>query len=886
MKSDLNSALSVVNSGKNIPAIQLVRDNPELAAAISKLIAPRDKPNHDNRGNRTITPPNQTNFLNISQDIAQKAHDAESIMQLFPDMELSEQILISSILSPKDMSKVELTFVAPDDLKSPEIASALITKIKDYFNQVYKIEPLLPKILREALFETGSYPIAVIPENSVDDLINGSSRITLEAIAEITTKEGNFKNIGILGNPVQQTTTPKLAIAAESFSSVSFQGQYQHSIKINDTVSIENLSVTDNFHALKLSKLLQKKRSQQIRSTIDSNSKLTGLGLESTSKKLSDAQLTGLLYKNKATGSSSFIKVKTNDELGRKPVGMPLIMKLPSEAVIPVHTPGDETKHVGYFVLIDGEGNPLNKNSEMNHFGDLQSRINAGVSGSNNMSSYLLERAKKSFGDNCTALSVDQATKVYADIIEADLLARLRNGVYGSNFNISRNEEVYRIMLSRTFQNQYTQLVYIPVDLVTYFAYKFDNRGIGKSLLDDMRILNSLRAMVLFSKVMAAIKNSIGRTQVDLKLDERDPNPQKTIETAIHEISKTRQQYFPLGLSTPGDLVDWIQKSGYEYTFSGHPGLPDTSINFSEKNSSYSPPDNDLEEELRKRAIMATGLSPEMVDNGFSSEFATTVVANNLLLSKRVLQIQEIFIPQVTDHIQKVVMNDGSLFAELVGIVKDNFAKLKSENEIDEDLLKENEVFICQSVVSGFIRGLTVALPQPNSVTLENQMTAFDAYVEALDKALTFYISSEVLTESFSGEAASRADELKNIVKAYFCRKWLVENNVLPELADLTIQSEDGTPVLDFASIQADHVNGIVKSVVIALDKMHRVGAAADKDIERITGGEDLGASSASPPDNDFSSSSNDTGTDPIDDDVGDDVGLSGGLPNLDDIPD
>ena len=60
--------------------------------------------------------------------------------------------------------------------------------------------------------------------------------------------------------------------------------------------------------------------------------------------------------------------------------------------------------------------------------------------------------------------------------------------------------------------------------------------------------------------------------------------------------------------------------------------------------ASHIKPDTELEEELDKRAIMALGLTPEIVDTGFSPEFATTVVANNVLLAKRVIRIQEIIL--------------------------------------------------------------------------------------------------------------------------------------------------------------------------------------------------------------------------------------------------
>lgn len=878
-KNNVNSAIRLINSGKNIPAISLVKNNPEIAATISKLILSRDGAQYDNSGNRKISSPDQSNFAGISKEIAEKTTDAESINQLFPDMELSAQILISSILSPKDMSKVELAYIAPKNLKSSEINSSLINKVKDHFDRVYKIEPMLPKILRQMLFESGSYPVAIIPENSIDDLINGTSKITQEGLNEVMNTDGTFKNTGILGDPTKKEITNRKT-ALENITHTSFSGNYNHFLTCDGQKITELVNITDNPHALKMPQIIKKSRAAAVSNIVNKGARsplksLESFGLSLENNKLTDSQLTDLIYKSKHTDSKPFIKVKTNAEVSRESIGKPLIMKLPSEAVIPVFTPGNEEKHVGYFILIDSEGNPLSKSSQLSHFDDLQSKIN---NSSNNMSSFLLSRAKKTYGSDCTSLTMNQASRVYADIVESDLLSRLRNGVYGNDVTIGGNDEIYRIMLSRVFQNQFTQLLYIPVDLVTYFAYKYDDRGIGKSLIDDMRILNSLRAMVLFSKVMASLKNSIGRTEVRLKLDERDPDPQKTIEIAIHEISKTRQQYFPLGLSSPGDLVDWIQKSGMEYTFSGHPRIPDTSIEFSEKNTNYVKPDDELEEDLRKRAIMATGLSPETVDNGFSSEFATTVVSNNLLLAKRVMQIQEDFIPKVTDFVRKVAFNDGTLFNELVGIVTENFDKLKSNVDLDLTQITDNKDIVSKLIVSEFLSNMEVSLPQPNSITLENQMSAFELYTDALDKTIGFYISSDIMINDFSGQAADKADEVKNIVKAYFCRKWLNDNNVLPELAELTISDEDGKPLLDFMTIHSDHLNGLAKSIITLMQRTKPVAIAGDADIAKITGGEGVEESSASD-----TSSSSDNGSD---DDLGTDMDMDDSIstePSTDD---
>lgn len=884
---NLQSIIQAAVGKKNYPVVDLVKHNPEIAAIISKLVRPTDYiSTYDVDGNRKLTNPDQLNFSAISQDIAQKSKDSDSVNELFPDMDLSAQILISSILSPKDMAGTELSIIAPNNLRSNEISSLLLSRIKDYFETDYKIEPLLPKILRQVLFETGSYPMVVIPESSVDQLINGGSKITTEGISELTDNEsGTFKNIGILGNSnknIKNKNKPTgLRTALESHVSIP-SSSYEHFIELGKPDINRLMSVTDNPDLLKSKKIIDSFRKAAISEKLYKNNQQRNIFAgESYSTRLNDVQLSGLLYKSNRRGSINFTKVKTLDESSRKTIGAPLIMKLPSEAVIPVFTPGNEEDHVGYFVLLDPEGNPLSRTSHVDGYGDLQNMLN---NSSNNMSSVLLNKAKNNFGSNCTAINVQQATKIYADIVESDLLARLRNGAYGSDLTIGRNEEVYRIMLSRVFKNQFTQLLYVPRELITYFAYKFDNRGIGKSLNDDMRILNSLRAMVLFSKVMASLKNSIGRTEVRLKLDERDANPQKTIETAMHEISKTRQQTFPLGMNSPTDLVDWVQKSGMEFTFSGHPGIPDVNIEFNEKSSNFVKPDNELEEDLRKKAIMSTGLSPETVDSGFGADFARTVVTNNILLAKRVMQIQDIFIPQISNFVKTIVFNHGGLVDDLNEIVSSNYDKVTSYLTDEEMANTDNKEMICNLIVSEFISNIEVTLPQPNSITLENQMSAFDAYVEALDKALNHYISSDIMSSAFVGESSDRVDEVKAIIKAYFCRKWLAENNVLPELAEMSISDEDGNPLLDFMQIHNDHLSGMTKSVVNFIKKQAPIAEAADKDLADV---EETPPAEQSETDTTDSAEdidgvdSTDTG---IDTDELDDITSGNTLPNIDDI--
>lgn len=99
-KDSLSQVIKMLNSGEKYPALDLVKKNPELAVVMSKMIKSKMPNEVDISNKETHYNLNQGQIKSISDRIQNRIKDNESIMQLFPDIELATQILISSILSP------------------------------------------------------------------------------------------------------------------------------------------------------------------------------------------------------------------------------------------------------------------------------------------------------------------------------------------------------------------------------------------------------------------------------------------------------------------------------------------------------------------------------------------------------------------------------------------------------------------------------------------------------------------------------------------------------------------------------------------------------------------------------------------------------------------
>lgn len=830
---------SIVKSDN--PAFRVINSNPETAALISKLVRSSNPTNIDLERSDAAAYINTGKMTQISNAISERIDDAERINQLFPEMALGKMILLSSILSPKDMGDGQILYNIKIPGIAPETTMAVVDVIRNTLEKVYGFKEEIAEVFDEALFLSGAHAKAIIPENSIDELINGDNLISTEAISDAFVDSDNkVRGLGFLGNPEP--------VAKNTYSTESITQPHGVRLKkftvgnVNPRFSIEEsglgdyLEITDNFNLLKLP-YIQKTNEKRITKDLINGYK-KNLSLESIQfgrkSRVNKKEMEYLLFKNADTKHVPIRAIKQDSRLKRDSVGRPLAMRFPTESIIPVTVPGDRKKKIGFFVLIDEFGNPVTRISVKREMEGAQNRLSEG---NQSVSHYLINKAHKNLvGINDKNLSIDIAAKIYSDIVEKELVDRLRTGLYGRKLEIGENQEIYRIMISKTLANQFTRLIYIPVELMSYITFKQTDSGIGKSLTDDMAIISSLRSMQLFATVINSVKNNIDSTNVNIVFDPKDPDPRKTIETVMHEVMQTRQIQAPLGLNSPAEIVSWISRAGLQFSFENHPAIPQTKIEFENRNIQHTIPTTEQDDKFSKAMLASYFITPEMVDAGATGvEFARSITANNVLLSKRIAMIQSEVMPQVTLRARMIIDNDREFREDILNILKehkDKFDEIFKDNK--EDLFPEGEDFF-DTLLEIVLDSFSIELPKPDNTSIEEQTEAFDKYSDALDKVLSCIISTEHFNDTVAGPIGESADLIKATFKALLQRQWLADNGYMNEVKDLMLMSNpDGTPNVDMIELIKTHMQNMIRSSTHLIKDLQSMAQASAKDLEGI----------------------------------------------------
>lgn len=885
-----------VSNGKKLPVLEFVRTHKPLAAAISKATPGTDRITRDGQGNRKVTSPDYASMISVHRTISRRNKDAKMTFQMLPDLKLAMEMVISLIMSPKDMFSDEVLILSDSsELLPASLMSSMLQVTTDYFKKNHNLTEFIQHMLEETLGLQGALPVAVIPENALDDLINNyNTNLSLEKFATEFDVERNIPHpLGMLGvpdylTPRKNNTQPvtgrmkfgsKVSFDLQSFETYRSMNSSKPTsansgimlsklfpakdekeqdkpwtFKVpeglsakpgaegdGNEINADNLMfVTDNISILKLPVMKEQARGQRVHEVLKKRgynrfqADLESMTLKLSQKQkeiikkdakdegrtLADSEVESLLFKNRRFAHTPVAALRTNGNLKRNSIGEPMIKEFDTACFIPVSIEGDPTRKLGGFIMLDEDGYPLSThNPDPEEIVDLS----AYAGGQGNFISSMNDRSNsimngKAEGGVSQFMLKKFFTRAFAEMVEKDLIDRVKNGQYDNGVQLASNEDFYWLMMTRCMKGQRTHLLWLPNEFLVYFALDYDEMGFGKSLLDDIRNITSMRIMLMVSGIAASLRNSIGRTKVTVKLDEDDPDAEKSIEDIQDEILKSRMNPIPFGINNVADISKYLQRSCYEFEISGSSAIPDMQVQFEQYNSQYPKPDEDLTNQLKELSIHHFGLTKDMIDAAEGVDFAIQAATNNLMTMKRVQRWQRKVEPLASEYVRKVALASESQINDLRTLVSNNFKQLQVEKvkrffDLKDDSLLNDEDFkklVTEQCLNVFLNNLKVELPSPTATTLATQKEQFEDAAAFYKDAIDYIINESFFDTSVMGEEMNgHVDMIKNIILSHYMREYMAKNAILPELADLTTIGEDGKIAVNVMDSLEQHIKAL-----------------------------------------------------------------------------
>jgi len=746
----------------------------ELLSAANKL----------KKDNLDASPLNYKELTDISLHSANKTSSNDDILDLFPDIRLAMEIVVSSIISPNEMLDPSLNYRIKEDLLPLNISSIITTRIKDYIKEEYDLQDKLFTIIKESLYTKGAYVELIIPSATVYDMY---------------TRKNGFTN-KILSAGLEDVVS---SINRSRESKLDF---------ITKTTYNKSLVVSSNLELLTVSEGYED-RVDEYNAEAISNSYVAGY--ESTPTATS--------------GILSFYDTGTSNDV-------PILKKIPAESVIPIISNDDPSKHYGYFIILDHTGKAV-----------LSDEKSLGATIMDNMT----QKKQNSIITRAKNLLKEQETVVPTmsnldDVRNEIIINNLKLSVDTTNFkgfariNTDGREDLINIMVDRTLRQASTNVVFVPKNLLAYYAYEYRSNGTGESILEKISVLASMKAMGLFSSLLAHVKSNIPLTKVDVVIDEDNPDYEKTMEKVVSEVMNNRQLGLPVGVMKTTDIVDWVHSMGISFNFE-HPGLPNTKVEVSETKVDIDPVDSDLIEDIDKQLIRTLGITPEILDNSYSADFATAIVTNNILLARRISNYQTTYNKLITSHIYKIISVDGVIREDIINKLLSNIKPIRrylkkvviaDDEKKKFDRTKDKD--LANYLYKVIIKNLDIKLPEPYVKEADNLSELFSDYQDNLEDFLDTIITDDVLPDELVGEFSDKMDVMRNLIKAIMTKRWVAESGYMPEVMKMFTLGRDGKPILNILEEYKNHVGLLEATLMPFIKEMGKIKDRIDDKLDRI----------------------------------------------------
>jgi len=692
-----------------------------------------------------------SNLDKLLKRASERVGDNAALMDLLPDMELLQEIIVSGIMSPKDMMTNAMN-LSLTPLRSTDVrySTDLEGKLREFFTTDggYNIKAKVQIILEEALFRYGSYTLVCLPVNQLakmaaEENARDADRKKMYGATEKVTHGYQ----GIMG------TAPRLITG--------------------DTIDF-GITVTED---------------------------ATYLGSSNVDTATADrfVDVPGF----QAMFDKSVLTLMPNGADAVDGDTHPMVIKIPADALLPVVNPYEVDEPVGYWV-------PISPKTSMPITRTRKDRSNK-----------LLDAAKKAgkdgpLGDMFKVSGLATNKSKLEDVDNEELfinferyldtqLARQLNekGAVGEELEVGSSNDVYRSVFRRTLKSMETRFLYLPAELVTCVAVKYTADGMGKSLLEAGKTYGILRAVLLFSRVMASVKNSVGRTRLEITLEEDEENPSETIEAILQNYAGYQSDMLPMGSMSMPDIAQSLRRAGVEVAVDGGDNWPNTKTDIVEAARSGYVPDESILEELTALQYKSFALDPNILEDVISGDTATRVLIKNNLLTKILVGLSTKVSAHLTRHVRQYTRASGVL----TKIVRDSL-----------------EGSATSADVLSVINSITVTLPEPDGARIESHTEVYEKYSSMIDDVVEAHITEDMMSELMDGDIDSGVIESLQIsVAAHLKREWMRKQNVMNDVTELLSDTKG------LASAISSHNNDIFSMLKPVLLRAMKGNSKLDK---------------------------------------------------------
>ena len=726
-----------------------------------------------------------------------------NFLKIFPELKTALLTLVSLTLSPRQSVTSEVNYVQSKKVLPTNSSTVLMRKAVEYLEDTYGIRDSMYGVLTACALGKGAVCKVVIPENSLDHIINGALAYSKENMSPVFTSKGGVKSLNFLG-PVS---------TEERSTFESMMPQLYHEVPRSKTEEAMCIEVVDNYNFLKVPAVAEKVQADQ------------------RANKLRSHHIYG--ETNTDIDEEPLVVVRPYVDNLREAVGPPLVLEVDVTSLLLVSSPTDVSRRLGAFVMLNEKGVPVNRitqKKEKKKEESLMDRINAGVLGDGKQQSDWTDGNKDNTKNKSSALTLYEETGMRL------LMSKLTNGLYGGGVTIEDNTQFFQVLLGRSLASKQTKLVFVPGELLSYFYMDLSPTGVGKNMLEDYNDLNSLRAALLYTEIDSAITSNIQHTEVTLGIDEDDPDPRATKDVAVAEILKAKQRIYPNDLSTHGDLVRWLQRAAISVKYSEIPGLPTTNVAYEYKKSGKEVTDfAEVNNKLRNQIITGILGDPSLMDSEGNVQFASVEEDKRMLTAKKVRIIQVLVQKQWTEHIQRLLLNDGKFRLELMADIKNELPDIrKVTNTIHKKRKAKTSRFASEQVeiehyFDIFVKNLMIELPNPVTTDFSKMMEKLEAYISGLETVLPHYISGDLYSSELDGaDLDAMVDTLTANWTAIFVREWLADNGFMTELSRMvTTNNVEGR--INLGKEVASHKKGMYSNIRTFVNDSIRDTKAAGK---------------------------------------------------------